>query len=532
MSSWGKNRRPPIVRAPNRYVLTVRAYEGDPARDSKIQGAAVVWDGLEPGEGVTDGSGNFTLPPLPPHGFNVTISGGQTDPPMRGTFGEHWRGVGLGRDQTVDFVLPFDPTPVPVIVPRRGLVGLDGHVFRDDDGRYLAVGTSLFWAGWGYLHDRQRLEDKNLAGLHAAGIDYIRVAGVLGGRGGDPTLVDSYHDRIVDPRDPRWTEMIAGLTDLAYDVYGLRVQWTLLMDDPAVPHDVVVGAFVAMSHGREHKIQHWEVCNEGNGFHGNHAGMKALARRLRAETPNVVAVTAPSTFDAAPEYADSTANLLTWHTDRETFGGSEMWRPVRSARAVLELPNWSGAWSSNEPIGPQSSGSHDVDPLRLTMAAVYTWICKGAAYVLHCGAGIRGGGAWEQRPDRIGLGIPPNLPETSNFSAICAGLRMVRTILPRDLPNFTWANSSIAAGGGHLFDVQEFQDGKVLRAMAGVAGDGRFVVAPIVAPSPVTLRAKHAMRFELIDPMTGTVMSAHQLFTGQIGRMPAAEATIIVGQLT
>lgn len=429
-----------------------------------------------------------------------------------------------------DYLPP--PPPVPSVVSRTGLVRVDGHVFADDGGPYLAVGTSLFWAGWGYLHDRQRLEEKNLAGLHAAGIDYIRVAGVLGGRGGDPTLVDSYHDRIVDPRDPRWKEMIAGLTDLVYDTYGLRVQWTLFMDDPAVPHESVVDAFVAMSRGREHKIQHWEVCNEGNGFHGNLAGMKALARRLRAETPNVVAVTAPSTFDAAPEYADSTANLLTWHTDRETFGGSEMWRPVRSARAVLELPHWSGAWSSNEPIGPQSSGSHDEDPLRLTMAAVYTWICKGAAYVLHCGAGIRGGGAWEQRPDRIGLGIPPNLPATTNFAATCAGLRMVRTILPADLPNFTWWNSSRAAGQGHPFDVEAFQDGTVLRAMAGVSGDGRFVVAPIVAPDQVSLKAKHAMQVDIIDPMTGTIKKSRQLFTWQTALMPAADATIIVGRLT
>ena len=33
-------------------------------------------------------------------------------------------------------------------------------------------------------------------------------------------------------------------------------------------------------------------------------------------------------------------------------------------------------------------------------------------------------------------------------------------------------------------------------------------------------------------PMSGTVTSAYQLFTGQSTPMPAAEATIIVGQLT
>ena len=43
---------------------------------------------------------------------------------------------------------------------RRGLVRLEGRAFADDGGPYLAVGASLFWAAWGYRHDRPEVGAK------------------------------------------------------------------------------------------------------------------------------------------------------------------------------------------------------------------------------------------------------------------------------------------------------------------------------------------------------------------------------------
>lgn len=125
-----------------KFTVTVRAYDGDPIRDSKIQGARVVWDGATPGEGETDGAGNFTLPPQPAQGFNVTVSGGQTDPPADGTFGAHWTGVALTGDIVIEAVLPFEAAPVevppPVVnpVPPQALqrVQVVGRIFRTADG--------------------------------------------------------------------------------------------------------------------------------------------------------------------------------------------------------------------------------------------------------------------------------------------------------------------------------------------------------------------------------------------------------------
>src|SRR5262245_52030517 len=65
---------------------------------------------------------------------------------------------------------------------RRGIVRLADQVFVDDNGPFLGVGATLFWAGWGYQHDRARLE-QNLDFLATRGVDYIRVLGVVGPRG-------------------------------------------------------------------------------------------------------------------------------------------------------------------------------------------------------------------------------------------------------------------------------------------------------------------------------------------------------------
>ena len=88
----------------------------------------------------------------------------------------------------------------------------------DAAGPFNALGATLFWGAWAYKFDRARL-DRNLEALSGAGIDYIRVLGSVGG--------DSWEDRQTDPRWEDYDAIIAGVTDLAYDRYGVRVQWTL-----------------------------------------------------------------------------------------------------------------------------------------------------------------------------------------------------------------------------------------------------------------------------------------------------------------
>ncbi len=64
------------------------------------------------------------------------------------------------------------------------------------------------------------------------------------------------------------------MTDLAYDRYGMRVQWTLFGGAPftasATSRTALVDRFAALARGREHKIFAFEIANEAwqNGFRG------------------------------------------------------------------------------------------------------------------------------------------------------------------------------------------------------------------------------------------------------------------------
>src|SRR5262245_38518869 len=140
---------------------------------------------------------------------------------------------------------------------RRGIVRLADQVFIDDNGPFLGVGATLFWAGWGYQHDRARLE-QNLDFLAKHGVDYIRVLGVVGPRG--------WPDRTVAARSLLEGDAIQGLTDLVYSK-GMRVEWTIFGGLDTTPtagdREALVHRFASALDGRAHKVQHFEVVNEG-----------------------------------------------------------------------------------------------------------------------------------------------------------------------------------------------------------------------------------------------------------------------------
>ena len=392
----------------------------------------------------------------------------------------------------------------------------------------LAVGASLFWAPWGYKFDRDRLS-KNLQYLSARGVDYVRVLGTAGPAG--------WTDRTIDPRWPDYAEVIAGTTDLAF-AHGLRVEWSIfggidLTPTPAA-REAVVRRFAAMAKGREQKIQHFEVANEGaqNGF-GGLAGRdeaRALAALLRQETSNLVAITAPQDGCVDPAtirsigctanalhwatwwYAGSAANLLTVHLDRNLRGRGAEWGPVRQAWEIQFLPGVPRAWTSNEPIGAQSSVAEDSDPMRATMSAALTWASGGSGYVVHSGAGIRGGG----REDRQ-RGRAANLWESPNMDAILAGIGAVRGLLPADLPNWPRSDSQRNASE-YPFDAAvlapDLQSERVLAAFCSHKG-AAFMCFPIRLRGPVHFQARRAMHVDVHHPMTGEVLRRVDLAAGQ-----------------
>jgi hypothetical protein len=261
---------------------------------------------------------------------------------------------------------------------------------------------------------------------------------------------------------------------------------------------------------RAHKVQHVEVANEAyaTGWAELRDEAKQLATRIREQTPFAVAVSAPGAIgDVASWYEGSSANLLTVHLPRDVIGGGDIgtWRYVRQAwDPWLESPL---AWTNNEGKGPQSSVAADDDPLRLTMYAGLTWLCGGAAFVLHTGAGVRGGGLEDRQQSRVA-----NVWEVSHIEQTLAGINTLRKLLPPDLPNWQRHNSN-RNFRDYPFEsgpvAETIESGRLLRAFAATSGDGRVVAMPLVAIDPVPFTPRGPMHVDVYDPMTGARLESH-----------------------
>jgi hypothetical protein len=402
---------------------------------------------------------------------------------------------------------------------RPGRVRLENRVAIDDAGPFNALGTTLFWALSGYRNERERLE-ANLQFLSDGGFDYIRVLGNVGDD--DPT--GFWAGRTADPRWPDYDQMIAGLTDLAYDRYGLRIQWTIFGGSTFSPSPVDrlanVDRFLAMSRGREQKIMMFEIANEGfqNGFGGADgvAELRSLTRHLKENTDILVAASAYAPPELCDVYAGGVADVATVHFDRTNNFGDGVWRPIRQPWNWTEgCTDWPPATANNEPIGPSSSVASDADPLRMVMAPIISYIAGIPLHVFHTGTGVRG-------VDDPMHGRPPNIWQVENIAAIVAGYQALRAYMPTGVQNWTRHNAQWASYPFYD-DVSQF-----VRAYAATNAT-EVVVAPIGMVKPVSLAPKAPMHLEAIDPLTGNVLAAWDLGAGEWVTLPTANALFLHG---
>lgn len=413
-----------------------------------------------------------------------------------------------------------DIPPDPVFPKRTGKVSLSGKALRDDQGEFFAIGATLFSAARWYKTDRARLE-RNLKTLAENGFDYARVLGTV-----------MWSGREIDPRWSDYADVISGLTDLAYDKYGIRLEWTIFGDAQlAAPtfadKQRVVDQMLTMSRGREHKILSFEIANESwqNGFGGDQgvAEIRQLAKYLKDRTDIIVAVSAPPDggFDAL--YSGDVADFVTLHLDRTTNIGPDFdWRTVRQPWG--EPPNGQPV-SSNEPIGPGSSVACIQDPLKLASHAVVAFISSFHSYVYHSIGGISHG------VQRCGLDSDQDLSEMPGIGAFKA----MKKYLPSNLSNWTRENHYWA---GHPFKV--YGDGQlnfmttdgarngVMRAYAAHSG-ANFVVALTRIVGTLVLEAKSNMEFDMIDIVTGEVLSHHILSAGAKHEVSGHDAVLLKG---
>lgn len=405
---------------------------------------------------------------------------------------------------------------------RTGQVRAEGRAVADAAGPFNALGATMFWGAWAYKSDRPRL-DRNLKVLSAAGIDYVRVLGSVGGA--------SWQDRQTDPRWPDYDAIIAGMTDLAYDTYGVRVQWTLFGGAPftstAADRDALVDRFAAMAKGREHKMFAFEIANEAwqNGFDGPEGldELRRLGKRLNDATTVLVALSSPRTGAACATYAGAGADAMTLHYQR-SFGSEGPLRPLlrpwslpagydRACRGQLPAVVF-----NNEPIGPESSVQRDDSASRIAAGYVMTFLAGNASYVLHSGPGIRGGGAADVSSK---LRRHAHFDELPSFKPIVVALNAAKTYLPPGLANWKRVSAKAAAAPIQGYD-------RVYTATSG----GRFVALAVGIKQPVTVRARAAATIDIRELSTGTIIKSMTVAPGESIELGGYEELVIIGRGT
>jgi hypothetical protein len=406
----------------------------------------------------------------------------------------------------------------PPVNARSGSVHAEDRAVADAGGPFNALGATMFWGAWGYKFDRARLE-RNLEVLSGAGFDYIRVLGSVGGTG--------WEDRETDPRWADYDAIIAGMTDLAYDRYGLRVQWTVFGGAPFTPsgaaRESLVDRFASMARGREHKLFAFEIANEAwqNGFRGPQglAELRRLGTRLNDKTSVLVALSSPSNGAACPTYAGSGADAITIHYERR-FGTDGPLRPLlriwttsagldRTCRG--QLPS---LIFNNEPIGPESSVRQDDSPSRIAAAYVMTFLTGNAAYVFHSGPGIRGGGAADAASH---LRRHAHFDELPSFTSIAAALGAAKGYLPPGLAN--WSRHEPNAADAPIYGYD-----RLYSASKG----SEFVAVVLGAAQPLTLHARVNARIAVRQTSTGTLIKHLDVSSGERFTLTADEAVVLV----
>ena len=401
----------------------------------------------------------------------------------------------------------------------HGPVHAEGRAVADASGPFNALGATLFWGAWGYKFDRPRLE-RNLQTLSAAGIDYVRVLGSVGGA--------SWEDRETDPRWPDYDNIIAGMTDLAYDRYGMRVQWTLFGGAPftasATSRTALVDRFAALARGREHKIFAFEIANEAwqNGFRdaSGLSELRNLGKHLNDRTAVLVALSSPQNASACATYAGAGANAMTLHYNRG-FGDQGPIAPL--------LRPWSfpGAYDrgcrgalppivfNNEPIGPESSVRQDDSASRIAAAYVMTFLAGNASYVLHTGPGIRGGGAADVSPK---LRRHAHFDELPSFKPIATALAAAKQYLPPGLANWTRHAPNAAAAPMHGFD-----------GLYSASSGSHFVALAVGIKQPIVIRARRDASIDIRQTSTGKLVKHLRVSSGEDVTLNGDESLVFIG---
>jgi len=408
---------------------------------------------------------------------------------------------------------------------RSGPVHLEGRALADDGGAWNAFGASLFWALWAEAHAPDKL-DANLATLATAGVDAVRILGMVGRQ---PTWVD----RVIDPADPAYWPTVEALFDRLRQ-HGLRAQVTLFADAQVMMPSLAARQTYA-DRWREFATPHagqitfLEVANEAwqNGFEDLDT-VRALGARL-ARGPILVTLSAPPGAEATCAlYAGSAADLVTLHHDRDVRRAPGVWRPhlqpwtyptAFDTDCPGELPD---AVANNEPIGPGSSIESDEDPGRLALGLATTYLSGHAVYTLHAGPGIQGGNGWAAERGRVADygDLDP---------AMLDALGKTHRRLPPGLAG--WDRQDPASAGQPWTGLEQAISGEALAGAPTATRDGNLVAALAGIAREFTLVATRDLSIRTYDPATGEAVESRELRAGDVWRVDnARDGLLVIGE--
>lgn len=390
---------------------------------------------------------------------------------------------------------------------RKGIVRANRHVLFDDDGSHLFVGFTFFVALWMYWNDRPRLE-KTLAWIRdTRAIDYIRILGSVGGA--------FFSERKIDPTKPSYEADLAALLDLVAS-YGLRTQITIFGGggESKTERKRVTEIVARVVAARPEKVFAVEVANEAPGTFpdGSESELRDLTKFLQSKIPNLVAVSAPSGDTCADQtvwYGGKVGSMVTLHLRRGQSGDGGVWDPMTQPwrGAAFRCSMVAEAYSSNEPIGPQSSVRAESDPRRLASLALTTFLSGMGAHVLHTGTGVRS----LADPAR---NRPADFWEIPRIDEIVAGLRTVRSLLPPNLPNWARTGSQSPLFTGVRYRSVNAGPGTVDRIYVASTGT-EFCGSVISLRERTPITVTRAMQLKALDLLTGAVIQEATLAKGQ-----------------
>ncbi|HWP40237.1 MAG TPA: hypothetical protein VNL70_04880, partial [Tepidisphaeraceae bacterium] len=179
-------------------------------------------------------------------------------------------------------LLAADALPAQTTIPRApartGIVAVDDHALKDDQGHFLGLGVTYMSALRRAKYDRARLRS-DLDFLSRRGFNYIRALSMVGwyeawaGKEIAPVTFTNRAGQTVQAWPDYW-QQLRDLIDIAYDDYGLRTELTIFADAQLMPTKAArlqhMQTILDNLQGREHKLILLEVANEAwqNGFPG------------------------------------------------------------------------------------------------------------------------------------------------------------------------------------------------------------------------------------------------------------------------